>query len=213
MSAGTEVGTDRARQSEVSKTRILAAAAEIAAEAGYEGTTISKVTTRSGLPVSSVYWFFKDKDELLAAVVRHSHQRWTASQPIWSPPADGTHWAEGLTVNLQTSLRGIASEPDFLRIGLMLTLHARSKDSAARTVFLSIRNGVEQQITDWYSHNLPPDVVHREPALPQNLAQVTLAATEGLFLAEQIDDRWDPDEFVVIIVAIVEAAVSAATHR
>lgn len=69
-------------QPDVSRERILAAAAEIAAEAGYEGTTISKVTKRSGLPVSSVYWFFKDKDELLAEVVRHTFESWIAVQPV-----------------------------------------------------------------------------------------------------------------------------------
>jgi AcrR family transcriptional regulator len=37
-----------------SRRRIVDAAAQIAAEGGYEGTTISKVVKRSGLPVSSV---------------------------------------------------------------------------------------------------------------------------------------------------------------
>ncbi|MGX6607327.1 TetR/AcrR family transcriptional regulator [Micromonosporaceae bacterium Da 78-11] len=200
MSAGTP--------SELSRDRILAAAAEIAAEAGYEGTTISKVTKRSGLPVSSVYWFFKDKDELLADVVRHSHRRWVAGQPTWVRLPAGTPWVQGLTANLRTSLRGIASEPHFLRIGLMLTLQTRTTESAARTLSLDIRDGVEQTITDWYATNLPPDTVRRRPDLPRDLAQVTLIATEGLFLAEQIDDQWDPDEFVAMLVAIVEAAVA-----
>src|SRR3712207_7163102 len=48
------------------------AAAEIAAEHGYAGTTIARITERSGLPASSVYWFFEDKDDLLAAVDRKS---------------------------------------------------------------------------------------------------------------------------------------------
>jgi AcrR family transcriptional regulator len=201
--------TDQTHSSEQSRERILAAAAEIAAEAGYEGTTISKVIKRSGLPVSSVYWFFKDKDELLTDVVRHSHRRWVTSQPTWVRPPEGMPWVEALTVNLQTSLRGIASEPHFLRIGLMLTLAARTTESAARTLSLEIRDEVEQTITDWYSTNLPSDAVERSPDLPRDLAQLTLMATEGLFLAEQIDELWDPDEFVAMVVAIVEAAVSA----
>ena len=208
MSAGTGVVPDREHRSETSRNRLLAAAAEIAAETGYEGTTIAKVTRRAGLPVSSVYWFFKDKDELLAGVVRHSHQRWVANQPTWVRPPHGTPWVQALTANLQTSLRGIAAEPHFLRIGLMLTLQARSTESAARRLSLDIRDGVEQTVTDWYSSNLPPDAVRDRPDLPQQLAQVTLMATEGLFLAEQIDDWWNPDEFVDMIVAIVEAAVA-----
>ena len=37
-----------------SRERILAAAAEIAAESGYEGTTISKITKRSGLHLPAI---------------------------------------------------------------------------------------------------------------------------------------------------------------
>lgn len=210
---GVTTGIDIALDpSELSRNRILVAAAQIAAEVGYEGTTISKITKRSGLPVSSVYWFFKDKDELLADVVRHSHARWVASQSTWVSPPEGIPWVQALAANLRTSLRGIETEPDFLRIGLMLTLQTRTTESAARTLSLEIRDGVEQTITSWYATNLPPDAVKSFPELPRCLAQLTLIATEGLFLAEQIDDDWDPDEFVTMIVAIVEAAVESALN-
>ncbi len=195
---------------QASRDRILAAAAQIAAEAGYEGTTIMKITQRSGLPVSSVYWFFKDKDELLAAVVQWSYQAWVAAQPTWTPVLPDTPWVEGLTTNLQTSLRGIGSAPHFLRIGHMLTLQTRTTESAARTLFLDIRTRVEQTITDWYSDNLPPLVTQSRPGLAGALARITMAATEGLFLAEQIDEPSDPDEFVAVLIAIVQAAVTDA---
>ena len=59
-----------------SRRKILAAAAEIAGERGYDGTSISAVSERSGLPASSIYWHFADKDELIAAVIRDSFERW-----------------------------------------------------------------------------------------------------------------------------------------
>ncbi len=191
---------------EGSRERILAAAAEIAAESGYEGTTISKVTKRSGLPVSSVYWFFTDKDALLAEVVRHSYGRWAAGQPVWADLPAGTPFLDGLTAILQRSMRALAAAPDFLRIGHMLTLQNRTTESAARTLFLQIRDGVELTITDWFAANLPPDADRHRPDLPRELAQVVLAANEGLFLAQQIDDFWDADEFVTVVVDIVRAA-------
>lgn len=210
MSAGTEDGAVESRRPELSRERILVAAAEIAAESGYEGTTISKVTKRSGLPVSSVYWFFKDKDDLLAEVVRHSFEVWIAVQPAWSQPLEGTSLTEGLTAVLQRSVRSLAAASDFLRIGQMLTLQTRSTESAARTLFLQIRDGVEQAITDWFGAGLPADVVGRRPELPRDLAQVVMASTDGLFLAQQIDDFWDPDEFVTVILDIVKAAIAEA---
>lgn len=210
MSADSGETLAPTRTSEHSRNRILTAAAEIAAETGYEGTTISKVTKRSGLPVSSVYWFFKDKDELLAVVVRHSYQEWIAGQPTWPRPPDGSGWKDALIENLRRSTGGIASTPDFLRIGHMLTLQTRSTPSAARKQFLEIRAAVEQTITNRYDNKLPDDVLARAAQLPRSLAQVTLTATEGLFLSEQIDDFWDPEEFVTMLGTIVSAAVESA---
>ena len=192
---------------EQSRDRILAAAVEIAAESGYAGTTISKVTQRSGLPVSSVYWFFKDKDELLAEVVRRSYQAWASRQPAWVSPPEGTPFVDALTAVLRTSLHGLSATPEFLRIGQMLILQNRATESAARAVFLEIRAGVEQTITTWFEDNLPAGVTRRRSSLSRQLAQVVLAANEGLFVAEQIDDQWDADEMVAVVVDIVEAAV------
>ena len=61
---------------ELSRARILDAATEIAAERGYEGTGIAAVSAKCGLPASSIYWHFKDKDDLIAAVIERSFQNW-----------------------------------------------------------------------------------------------------------------------------------------
>jgi hypothetical protein len=56
----------RARQGVESQQAILDATMAIAAERGYERTTIALVSERSGLPASSIYWHFRNKDELLS---------------------------------------------------------------------------------------------------------------------------------------------------
>ncbi|HBO55141.1 MAG TPA: TetR family transcriptional regulator, partial [Janibacter terrae] len=58
--------TDRVhKQGEESKESILRATLEIAATSGYDGTTVAKVVERTGLPASSIYWHFGNKDQLL----------------------------------------------------------------------------------------------------------------------------------------------------
>ena len=210
-----EVVADQGRRSERSRQRILTAAAEIAAESGYEGTTISKITKRSGLPASSVYWFFEDKDGLLAEVVRHSYERWSSGQLTWGKPVGVSSFVDGLTAVLERTLHGLTAAPDFLRIGHMLTLQTRTTESSARRLFLEIRDGVAQSIADWFEVHVPVDYRRRCPDLPRQLAQVVLAANEGLFLAQQIDDHWDADEFVTLLVDIVQAATTghASTGR
>jgi len=54
---------------EQSRERILDAAAEIAAERGYEGTSIGAVSAKCGLPASSIYWHFKDKVLLVGSAL------------------------------------------------------------------------------------------------------------------------------------------------
>ena len=74
--AASEYGTARRTRAngEQSRQRILDAATEVATERGYEGTTISLVSKKSGLPPTSIYWHFADKDDLIAAVIERSFQ-------------------------------------------------------------------------------------------------------------------------------------------
>ena len=80
---------------ELSRERILDAATEIAAERGYEGTSIALVSAKCGLPASSIYWHFKDKDDLIAAVIERSFAAGClrGSSPMRATPSnDSTEW-------------------------------------------------------------------------------------------------------------------------
>ena len=79
---------------ELSRERILDAATEIAAERGYEGTSIALVSAKCGLPASSIYWHFKDKDDLIAAVIERSYATWLTA---WQFPDEGAAWIGSAT--------------------------------------------------------------------------------------------------------------------
>lgn len=196
-----------AGEGEASRVRILNAAAELAAECGYEGTTISKITKRSGLPASSVYWFFRDKDHLIAEVIRHSFEQWIARQPAWEQ-VPGRALGDGLRAILSRSVRSLPESPDFLRIGHMLLLETREVEPQARQYFLETRAAVEDMIAAWFAGQLDAALRRRRPDLALDLARIVVAATDGLFLAHQIHDAWDPDDFVDVVVAIVDAAAA-----
>jgi AcrR family transcriptional regulator len=197
-------------QPESSRLRILKAAAQIAAERGYEGTTISRVCERSGLPVSSVYWFYKDKDELLAEVVAHSFTEWLANQPSLDP-TPGVPLGEGLRSILTGSVRSLPDAPEFLRIGHMLAMERRETEPAGRVLFLEVRERIRGDLALWFTAALDPAVVTTHPDLPDHLAMLIIVLTDGLFLADQMADNWDPDVFVDLTVTIVENAVTVAS--
>jgi AcrR family transcriptional regulator len=202
------------RIDEDSRTRLLDAAAEIAAERGYRGTTISRVCARAQLPVSSVYWFFADKDDLICDVVQHSWEQWLAAQPRWDPPSAGTSWTEALTEILDGSVTSLTDAPTFLRIGHMLMLEQPPGEIAARDRFLQIRRGTEDAIRSWFEASLPRDAVAVQPLLPHALALALIAFTDGYFLGVQIDDN-EPavTEFVDLVVDVLAAATTRTTTQ
>jgi AcrR family transcriptional regulator len=117
---------------DASRQRILLAAREIAAERGYEGTSIGLVSERSGLPASSIYWHFKDKDALIAAVIDHSFESWLAGAGGISADACDGPLDEQLAAMMQRTATALRESSDFLRLGLMLTLVRRPEEPSAR---------------------------------------------------------------------------------
>lgn len=137
---------------EQSRERILDAANEIASERGYEGTSIGLVSKKCGLPASSIYWHFKDKDDLLAAVIDRSFATWLQA---WKLPADGE--PRERVIGLATQLaKGLLDHPDFLRLGLMLALEHRPVEPRARARFLQARAQASESLTEALNE-LAPD--------------------------------------------------------
>jgi len=190
-----------------SRTRLLIAAEEIAAERGYRGTTISRICKKAGLPASSVYWHFEDKSDLIAGAVQRSWDEWIASQPTWDDPEPGQTWVEALHNILVVAAQSLVNAPSFMRIGHMLTLEHSTEDVPARTAFLTIRQGITELITSWFARNLPANQVEKHPNLPLLMALLVIAFTDGFFIASQIDGSdVSAEEFVEFLVEVLENA-------
>jgi AcrR family transcriptional regulator len=164
---------------ELSRERILDAATEIAAERGYEGTSIALVSKKCGLPASSIYWHFKDKDDLIAAVIERSFGVWLrAASKI---PRDATNEERVVGVGAQTA-KALLDSPDFIRLGLMLALERRPEEPRARTMFIQVRDQAYQQLAENF-RQLMPGLTDAEV---RQLATYAMAGADGLFIAKEI---------------------------
>jgi len=204
-----EVAEPRRRRAngEASRQRILDAAAAIAGERGFEGTTINLVSERSGLPASSIYWHFKDKDRLIAAVIDRSWDAWIErlDRPVAVPDdADPT-----ALFHLALRRTGSALEefPDFLRLGLMLILEHRPEDPTARAKFIEVREATAERIRQAYELFFA-DLSRSAIA---SLVTLTIALADGLFVAREAHELELANAFDLMASAILGAAEQLRT--
>jgi AcrR family transcriptional regulator len=163
---------------ELSRERILDAATEIAAERGYEGTSIALVSAKCGLPASSIYWHFKNKDDLIAAVIKRSFADWLKA---WQVPDEGPARERLVGLAMQIA-KALLDSPDFIRLGLMLALERRPVEPRARAMFLQSRAQTSEQLADTM-RELAPQLTESQI---HQLVTYAIAGADGLFIAKEI---------------------------
>lgn len=181
-----------------SRRRILDAAAELAGERGFDGTTIAAVSQRSGLPKSSIYWHFEDKDTLITSVVEDSYRQWIDRIKSATTPADH----ERLGAGFAQSIQSITDSPDFLRLGLMLTLDQRSEPTPARQRFVAIRAEVQENLALLFRGTFPG----LDDAAVASLGHLTMALTDGFFIANEAGELELAQHHGLITDAVLGAA-------
>jgi AcrR family transcriptional regulator len=196
---------------EESRRRILDAAAEIAGERGYQGTSIALVSERSGLPASSIYWHFADKDQLIAGVIERTFQRWLEGMRASVPPRRGTARDERFAAAIRRTAKALTGAPHFLRLGLMLALERRPQEATARSMFLQVREQAVESIAAAYQTHFDGELDARAV---RSLATLTMAAADGLFIAHEVDRQVDLHEsFELLAAAILGAAERMRSRR
>lgn len=199
----------RHQQGDESRQRILATTLEIAAERGYDGTTVALVTERTGLPASSVYWHFKNKDELLAETLEYSYRQWRASTPTWAAAELPDDLGAEIRDRLHTAARAISESPEFWRLGLMLALERRTKEPAARRRYVEVREDTAGSIEQWWRSVLPPALVERHDDLAHQLARMQLAMMDGFFIGVRSSSGWNLEVLVDLMALGLHAHVAA----
>lgn len=160
-----------------SRRKIIEAAAAVAGERGYEGTSIARISKASGLPASSIYWHFKDKDALLAAVVTEGVELWLSQLT----QIDGSSLPEQVISLCRGVARALTESPDFQRLGVMLALEQRPVQTAGREIYLRLR-GEAVEVMAQEMHKVRPGL---NPERAHDLATYALAGGDGIFLASQ----------------------------
>lgn len=170
---------NRRADGERSRQRILDAATSIAVERGYDGTSIAEICRTCGLPASSLYWHFQDKDDLMSQVIATSFDAWNAAWDI--PESDDV--LSQLPVIAEQLLDALENHPEFIRICLPLALQKRNDDPAPRRMYLQMRADVIDRLAAIGATHFPyvPEA--------QRTAVVTymISGVEGLFVDHEMN--------------------------
>ncbi|TQL70341.1 TetR family transcriptional regulator [Nocardioides albertanoniae] len=185
---------------------ILDAALGLAAARGYVGTTMALVRRATQLPPSSLYWHFSNKDELLAEALEHGHARWRRGGRRWAPATDGEDLREALLANIRRTTSGTGdAKADWWRMGLILAIESGpTVGDGPRERFLRIRAQVRAEFEQWWSQATDLPSAH-----VKTIAQLTLAAHDGLFVHLQTDENADLDP---LLRRLADGLVEIADH-
>ncbi len=191
-----------------SRARILDAAEQLLAERGYAGTGISAISRASGLPASSIYWFFQNKQDLTAAVIERSAEAWLDDL--------GKADLEGQPGSPLARLFGFAMDksgatlPVFGRLAILLALELGDRDPDTLERLRKLRRRGNELVGDALEGalaDLGPDLAAR---FGKELAPLATAFAEGGLLVAQFDDGVDPNR----LGEDIEVALRAiALHR
>ncbi|MFJ7748827.1 TetR/AcrR family transcriptional regulator [Arthrobacter sp. NPDC097144] len=185
----------------------LRAAEDTIVEFGYDGVTVARVCEKAALPASSLYWSFKDKDDLLATVVDDACRGWDSAKPEMQPrPSDGD-WSVVLRGLLLKTLEGFTARTRIRRLGLLLLLRTVSGPDAGTQRLEPVLQNMQSMTDEWFRSVLAPELEEEARfLLAAYLSECLFRILDGLMLSRQIDEEpWDPE--------LLADLASTALHR
>lgn len=162
----------RSQAHDEKRDEIIAAATTMFVDGGYDATPMTRIASAARVAANTIYWYFKDKDELLVAVLDRVLARALAD----AAARDQEPWADQL-------LWAVGQLEQFHR--LVTVVHARAATSPV--------------VNDWHEnfHRLVDDILtdgFRKTGTPEEslraMTQVGVFVVEGLLLhPHSVPDR------------------------
>jgi AcrR family transcriptional regulator len=137
----------------------------------------------SGLPASSIYWFFESKQDLTAAVVERSADRWM-TELTRSGEDGGSPDPLGSLLERAFAQSGGAL-PDFLRLAILLSLEL--EDPAILERLRALRARGVALIEAALAELLEPQGAPAARRLARRLAPLAAAFVEGALVSNELD--------------------------
>lgn len=164
---------------------ILRTAAEEFAEHGYEAASFNRIIERVGISKGAIYYYFDDKEDLYATVLRDAMERLVLAAGDVSHARDARSFWQEFEIWYVRSLRKFQEEPH--AVGLARSLVKALSRGAATGVLAELRTFARGFMESFLEHGQSVGAIRRD--IPQALLlAIVMALEEGidLWLGERI---------------------------
>ena len=118
-----------------SRDEILNAALRMMSQYGYEGASVSKIASESGLPASSIYWHFGSKAGVLAAVMERGAQAFFSDyESDLALSGEVIDPLSTLRQVLARAQKAAEEHPEFLRVLFLLSLSGEHDERVMKVI-------------------------------------------------------------------------------
>jgi AcrR family transcriptional regulator len=177
--------TGTRQRNEANPEKILDAAMSLMAEHGYAGTSMSMICRLSGYPVTSIYWHFGSKEQLLTAALEHSAlQAIDTNLDRKNNKLEGEDPVESL---VQFDAEFLQNPPPFLRLIFLIGLERRSSGPEVMQAIARIRLRARAILTEQIIHVIRPDGQILPRDIAEELAHFWMAMGDGMFASSQLE--------------------------
>ncbi|OGR11295.1 MAG: hypothetical protein A2277_20245 [Desulfobacterales bacterium RIFOXYA12_FULL_46_15] len=157
---------------------ILSAVRTILAQKGYMGTTISLVALEAGVSRGLLHYYFKNKDEMLARVIKENME---ISIAMIASVFEHHETPKGYAKGIVDLLRGVMEhDPDFLSLffeGFAVARHSEIVNAELASLYGKFRKALETGLKS------ASDRKRISPALPvETLAAIITGIIDGMGL-------------------------------
>ena len=172
-----------AKKGEITRQRIVAAAAPIFNQRGFDGTSMHDLMEATGLEKGGIYRHFSGKEELAAEALKYSLKQ---SVKIRTENVDGTHGAIAL---LRSLVARFVEKPSSMPGGCPLMNTAIDSDDGNPT----LRGMVHEALRDWRTRLIKviSDGICngeiRTETVPREIANTIIAALEGALMISRLE--------------------------
>jgi len=171
---------------------------------GYRGTTLARIQKEAGVHAGSFYWHFPDKDAVFAAMVREGRENQALVVASLGQEADNP---------VQAVLDSIVERPErygLWRFNLEYMLDQANRQTSTADEIRALRAEMQRVLTAAWLEQLPAAVLEKVPALPQRMADYSLAVVEGCVLSRVAGTARDEDFVTRTATVVMDQMVTEA---